>query len=733
MFISTEHDAHVAHHESTRLRALDEYAIFDTPPDVDLDRLVELAARMYGTPVAALSLVGRDRLFFKSRYGMAATGIGREGSFCAYAIENNDLFLVPDASKDKRFASHPLVTDEPKIRFYAGIPLIAPTGQKIGTLCILDTKPWPEFTDADRKNLEDVAALVMNRLELRRLDQAKEGGHLRFERIASTSPDAIVGADSAGCINFWNNAATRLFGYAASEAVGKPIGFLFPERVSKLQTAEVLSVVTRGATGPPAQQMALVARRGDGSEFPAELSISTWRENEEVSFAAILRDVTGHENGEQRLFGIAHLDAVTGLPNRPYLIDRLKEAVTEEAGTLLLLDLLGFKDVNDSLGHSAGDLLLSETAERLRGHLKAGTTVARVGADEFAVLIPGMTDRGEASKHAEDLRQLLQTPYLLEGETVHLGVNIGIAICPTHGTGTEELLSNADLALQRAKSTLGSSHQFFTPNLRRAAMVRRGLESELRRALSQSQFELFYQPQVRLTDHAITGAEALLRWRHPERGLLTPGDFFSVLECSRLAADVGDWVLKTACAQAAEWRRMGMPDFRIGVNLFEAQFNGGNLTTCVEEALIQNGLPAEALELEITENIMLRRDETIIVPLREMCAWGTGIAFDDYGTGYASLSFLKRYPVTRLKIDRTFVRELCTDNEDAAIVQAIMYLGRRFGLGVIAEGIESEAQEQALRMHGCTEAQGYLYGRPAPADALTRLLRQEQDPEKTVA
>ncbi len=732
MFVSSDQQLPAAMDEKTRLRALDDYAVFDTPPDIDLDRLVELAARMYGTPVAALSLVGKERLYFKSRFGMEATGIGREGSFCSYAIAGDGLFLVPDARKDERFASHPLVKEPPQIRFYAGIPLVAPAGQKIGTLCILDTKPWPKFTEDDRKNLEDVAALVMNRLELRRLDHAKQGGHSRFERMASTSPDAIVGADCSGRINYWNAAAETLFGYSAREAMGEPIGLIFPHRVKKLQTAELMSLANCGTSSPSAQQLGLVAQRRDGSEFAAELSLSVWRENDDdVSFAAILRDVTDREQGEQRLFGLALLDPVTGLPNRAFLIERLQETAAKEAGTLLLLDLLGFKDLNDSLGHVMADLVLSEAAERLRGHLGPKSTLSRVGADEFAVFLPGVMDHAQASKHAEDIMQLFATPFAISGESVHVGVNVGIAVCPAHGTRAEELLANADLALQNAKTALGSGYQFFKPSLRRAVIARRTYEAELRQALEKSQFELFYQPQVRLADRKLTGAEALLRWRHPERGLLTPGDFLSVLESSTLAAPVGDWVLKTACAQAAAWRRWGMSDFRMAVNLFGAQFNSGDLPTRVEQVLLQNNLPADALELEITENIMLRHDESIIVPLREMCAWGVGIAFDDYGTGFASLSLLKRYPVTRLKIDKGFVRDLCTDAEDAAIIQAIMYLGRRLGLAVIAEGIETEAQEEALRLYGCVEAQGYLYGRPFPALSFSDFLKQDR--ERTVA
>lgn len=719
--------------ETARLRALDEYAVFDTPPDVDLDRLVELAARMYGTPVAALSLVGQDRLFFKSRFGMHATGIVREGTFCTCAIEGDDIFLVLDASRDERFASHPLVAEEPKVRFYAGAPLIAPSGHKIGSLCVLDVKPWSEFSETDRKNLQDIAALVMNRLELRRLDQAKQTGHLRYERIAATSPDAIVGANSAGDIDYWNSAAEKLFGYPETEALGKPIGFLFPERMRKLQTAEVMSIVKSTAAPAAKGQLCLAAQRRDGTQFPAELSLSTWRDDGKVSFGAILRDITDRENREQRLLSLAQLDPLTGLPGRRDLINHLSEAVAKGSGTLILLDLDGFKYVNNLLSHSVGDLILTETADRLRSHVGHGATVARLGADDFAILLTGPADRLSASQKADALLRLFTAPFAVNGQIVHVGANIGIAIFPAHGRDAEEIYANADLALQRAKATPGIGYHFYMPSLRQAILARRALETELRKALAEQQFELHYQPQVRLADRSIIGAEALLRWRHPERGLLGPDAFMAALETSPLAVDVGNWVLNTACADAASWRRTSCADFRIAVNLFAVQFNGGDLPARVERVLLQNDLPAHALELEITENIMLRRDDNVIVPLREMRSWGVDIAFDDYGTGYASLSLLKRYPVSRLKIDRSFVCNLCTDAEDAAIVQAVMYLGRRFGLGVIAEGIETEQQEELLAMYGCSAGQGYLYGRPMPASALTRLLHRDLGQSRTVA
>jgi EAL domain-containing protein (putative c-di-GMP-specific phosphodiesterase class I) len=273
------------------------------------------------------------------------------------------------------------------------------------------------------------------------------------------------------------------------------------------------------------------------------------------------------------------------------------------------------------------------------------------------------------------------------------------------------------------------------PSLRQAVIARRTLENELRLAFENEEFELFYQPQVSLADRTLIGAEALLRWRHPKRGLLGPAEFISVLDSSPHAAAVGNWVLQEACAAAARFRTADRPDFRIAVNLFGAQFNDGTLPHRVEEALMQNALPAHSLELEVTENMMLRHDDSLTRPLREMCSWGVGIAFDDYGTGYASLSLLKRFPVTRLKIDKSFVRDLCTDADSAAIIQAIMYLGRRLDLGIVAEGIEMPAQEEALRLFGCTQAQGFLYGRPVPEGEFRGLLHGEDggDGERTVA
>ena len=306
----------------------------------------------------------------------------------------------------------------------------------------------------------------------------------------------------------------------------------------------------------------------------------------------------------------------------------------------------------------------------------------------------------------------MRTPIGWEDQESSLGLSIGIAMGPRHGTSASALLASADLALYRAKAEGRHSYSIFQPSFRQAAVARRTCDQELQQAVADGELELYYQPLVRLADRKIVGAEALLRWRHPQHGLLAPGAFLHVLDAGSLAATVGDWVIRTACTCAASMRRLGLADFAVSVNLFGAQFRKGDLVTCVENALQDANLPAEALELEITETVILRHEEQMLAPLRELRALGLGIAFDDYGTGYASLSMLKRLPLSCLKIDQSFVRNLAVSEEDAAVVKAILYLAQSFQLSVIAEGIETEQQASLLQELGCQFGQGFLYAKP---------------------
>ncbi len=702
--------------EDLRLEVLSQYGLSADDSQGDVGPLLRLASSLFSVPTVLLSLVERHRQVFAARLGMDACETDRKVSFCAHALEREDALLVLDATLDPRFADNPLVTGQTHIRFYAGHPLRTASGHVIGTLCLIDRTPRSTFTAENRANLKSLAELVLDKLEMRRLELAKAEGQVRFERISATSPDGIICADHHGRITFWNAAAGRLFGYTPDEVLGRSIDLIIPDQMRGGHGRGLQRVAAGGPPRLVGTSVELPAQRKDGSEFPIELSLSMWTERGEASFGSIIRDISGRRANEDRLYRLAHLDALTELPNRMVLRQRLEEIVRDGTpAAIIAVDLDGFKEVNDTLGHSAGDVLLKLVAERLLSCGAPKHTVARLGGDEFALLLPDTSDPVAAADLAERVIASLSEPFDVHGEVVNITASAGLALYPTHGQHAEDLLANADLALYQAKSEGRHCRRFFTASLRKAAVLKRAQELELHRAVEQQEFELFYQPQVRASDGALVGAEALLRWRHPERGLISPAAFLPALESGRLASQVGDWVIRKGVRQAALWRAGGCPAFRMGVNLFGVQFRNGDLAFSVRQALAEHNLPPSGLELEITENIILRHDDAMIGPLGELHKEGVGVAFDDYGTGYASLSLLKRYPLTRLKVDQSFVRNMCESTEDAAIVRAVILLGRSFGLEVIAEGVETADQRDMLIDEGCTELQGYLFGRPMTA------------------
>lgn len=704
--------------EDARIAALAEYNLIGAAPASAFTQIVNLAARLFQVPTAFVSLLDHDRQVFHAKVGLTLCETEREVAFCSHTIAQADALIVLDAALDPRFHDNPLVIGPPFIRFYAGIPLQAPSGHAIGTLCLADTRPRNSFSDTDRQILRQLSDLILDRMELRRLEVAERASQSRFIQVASTSPDGIVCADATGHITFWNTAAERMFGYTATEAVGQPIDLIVPERMRGGHGGGLHRVAGGGKPRLLGTTVELPARHKDGTEFPIELSLSRWQEEGRAAFGSIMRDIRERRANEERLFRLAHLDPLTELPNRAVLCDRLTEIVTTaRAVSVLMFDLDGFKEINDSHGHATGDAALKAMAARLLACVRPIDTVSRLGGDEFVLLIPDVGDPLQAAEVADTIIAAVAEPFEHEGHTLRLGTSVGIALAPAHGDSADDLLSCADLALYQAKGDGRHCHRLFTPMLRQQAQRVHACRDELGRAVERGEFRLFYQPQVRLSDGGLVGAEALLRWQHPDHGLLAPAAFLDVLDSSRYAAPVGDWVLRTACEQAMVWRNMGSPEFRMGVNLCSAQVQRGDLAETVRTVLSDTGLPAVGLELEITENIVLRHDAEVIAALRSLRETGVGIAFDDYGTGYASLSLLKRFPLTRLKIDRSFVTGMLASNQDVTIVRAILQLGHGFKLAVIAEGIETEAEYARLRAKGCQEGQGYLFGKPMPAEA----------------
>jgi diguanylate cyclase (GGDEF)-like protein len=411
---------------------------------------------------------------------------------------------------------------------------------------------------------------------------------------------------------------------------------------------------------------------------------------------------------------------LTGLPNRLSLqkeLGRLLAGCQQRPVSIALFDLDGFKDVNDTLGHSTGDQLLVEVCQRfieVTDDFVRAAKVCRLGGDEFVIIVPDSGDPRVIAEIVDLVLKRLKDPFDVNGNVLHLGSSAGIAIAPNDAGQADELIANADLALYQAKSEGGQTYRFFLPALRARAQARRGLGVELRRAYAENEFELYFQPQIRLLDNAVVGAEALLRWRHPERGLIAPAAFIDALaECS-IAPEVGRWIIRTACEQTAAWHGAGLMLNRIGVNLFPAQAHAQELLQDVEDALQATGLPADLLELEITENVALNFEDSNAT-LRKVQALGVRLAFDDFGTGYASLNHLTRFPIWRIKIDRSFVNRLTNSVEDAAIVRSLIAMAHNLGLRVVAEGVETEAQAAFLLKESCEEAQGYLYAKPLPA------------------
>lgn len=707
--------------EARRLAELDGYHVLDTEPEPGLDALVRYAQRIFGASIAVISLVAEDRQFFMARRGIEATEMPREGSFCTHTVLGHEVLVVPDATCDERFCRSPLVTGAPHIRFYAGTPLLTPNGFAIGAFCIQDVVPRPQGLSEDEQELlVNLATLVMDKLEIRRLSTIEADARKRFEAVAGSSADSIICADEHNRILSWNKAAERMFGYEARDVIGRNLNIIIPPQFRAMHQAGLQRAAAGLETKLVGSLVTVPALKRSLEEFPIELSLSHWVEGGEHRFGAIARDITQRLATEARLKYAAEYDAMTGLANRTFLDADL--ATTSGAGlsvALILIDLDGFKDVNDSLGHAAGDEVLKAVAKRLADVATGLGLPCRLGGDEFVVVMRNVDDPSTALRMADRLIKAIERPVELGERSIYVGASAGVSFASGAAWPIDALFEQADLALYKAKTDGKGRARAFTRDLQAIAQTRTSISSGIRQAWERGELALYYQPQVRLSDACVVGAEALIRWNHPERGLLTPAAFLSTLETSLLAIPVSEWILETACRQAAAWRASKHPTFRIGVNLFAAQLRSGELPGVVQRVLRETGLCASALELEITENTILCNEARIHAALQALRDIGIGIAFDDYGTGFASLTMLKNFPVTRLKIDRSFVSGPDTGARDLVIVEAIARLAQGLELEVIAEGIETQAQADLMRAH-CREGQGYFFGRPMTAGAFEK-------------
>jgi diguanylate cyclase (GGDEF)-like protein/PAS domain S-box-containing protein len=526
--------------------------------------------------------------------------------------------------------------------------------------------------------------------------------------------DGLICTDSNYLITVWNPGATAIFGYQPEEMIGRPF-----EWICARDPDTPAFSVKDAAELAAGTVIEFDARRSDGEVFPVEASFSGWQGTDGFQFGAILRDISVRKREAERIRYLAEHDTLTGLINRNTFHAKL-EAKIARAGpdgrkvALLVIGIDGFQQINDMLGHAIGDLVLRAISERLTAAMPAAGLIARLSGDEFAIAVPTNAIGQDVSRFAEQIGAGFDEPLLAGTRHLRVRVSIGAAVFPSDGRTAAELLSNSHMALSRAKATSRGGHVLFEDSIRRELETRLTLEAELVLAAERNEFELFYQPQFHLADGSLIGAEALIRWRHPERGLVSPGEFMPVVNTSPISERIAEWVLETACAKAAAWERAGQK-LRIGVNLSPSQLQSGDLASSVAQALARTGLSPTSLELEVTEDILLHDEQGALNTFLKIQALGVRLVFDDFGTGFASLTYLKKFPLDGLKIDRSFVFGLLANPDDAAIVSSTIGLSKQLGLSVIAEGIEDRATADFLVRMGCGEGQGYFFGRPMPA------------------
>jgi diguanylate cyclase (GGDEF)-like protein len=444
--------------------------------------------------------------------------------------------------------------------------------------------------------------------------------------------------------------------------------------------------------------------------------------------SGITMDIDDRKQAEERVQFLAYYDALTGLPNRTLLRDRLANAFAgarrqKNKLAVLYLDLDRFKDINDSLGHSVGDLLLQEVAERLRRWGREQDTVARVGGDEFLIVLTGLKDVTDVVVAAERLMDAMTAEFVVQGRSLSIGCSVGISIFPEHGREADNLIKNADAAMYCAKGAGRNNFRFYTEDMNAQAVERLTLENSLRLALDKKELFLMYQPQMDMVTGKIVGLEVLLRWQHPELGLVPPDKFIRIAENSGLIVRIGEWVLRTACGQARKWQDEGLANVSVGVNVSAVQFRQEDFCELIRRVLQQTGLAPEYLELELTESLLLSSADVTFSVLQKLKAMGLKLAIDDFGTGYSSFSYLRQFRVSKIKIDRSFVRDVAVNPDDAAITSAIISMARSLNLKVIAEGVENEAQMSFLRAHECDEIQGYYFSKPLAVDQVADKLR----------
>jgi diguanylate cyclase (GGDEF)-like protein/PAS domain S-box-containing protein len=561
----------------------------------------------------------------------------------------------------------------------------------------------------------------------------------RAEVTLNCIGDAVVFTDTAGNVTGLNLVANKMTGWSWQEAAGQPITEVFRllDTTSRQVIAHPAAIDVENHLAPLPPRCILVRR--DGSEVPIEDSVAPIHDRHGQPAGAVFafRDMSAAQALTLQMTHSAEHDLLTGLPNRRLLHDRVNQSIVlarrdMKRVAVLYLDLDGFKYINDSLGHPTGDQLLQSIAKRLVDCVRGTDTVSRQGGDEFVILLSDVQQPEDAAVMANRMLHVVAKAHSIDQRDLHVTTSIGISVYPDDGQDAEALIKNADTAMYQAKENGRQRLQFFKPAMYARAVERQSIEEGLRGGLERHEFALHYQPKINLITGAITGAEALLRWAHPTRGLLLPAQFVPIAEDCGLIVPIGKWVLRQACQQIRAWVEAGLPATTVAVNVSATEFADENFLNDLFLVLSETGLEARWLQLELTESVLMKRAEVATGVLQYLREWGVQVAIDDFGTGYSSLSYLRKFTVDALKIDQSFVRQIATGGRDAAIVTAIIGMARNLGLVVIAEGLETQEELDFLRAHHCDEAQGYYFSRPAPPREFAALLGEGIRPLSSV-
>ena len=551
---------------------------------------------------------------------------------------------------------------------------------------------------------------------------------LLHAKIFEQSEEAMIITDSEWRVFSVNPAFTSITGYQAEEVTGK----VLPSFNGGAEDPYVADVERNlELHGKHSGERAFRRKDGEGIEIRFSFSLVQVAHGEPSHRIVIFSDVTERKKAADKIHSLAYYDPVTSLPNRSLLIELTEQALAEarrdnDCGALMFIDLNRFKPINDSLGHKAGNLLLRGVGERFRSVMRDGDVVARIGDDEFVVALFDNTHCQNSGLIAQRLLASLDAPFLVDGHELRIGASIGISVYPDDGNSVDTLLRHADIALYRAKQTGGNAYVYFSQEMNQRSLERLQIEAGLRYALEHNELVLHYQPKVDLVSGAIIGAEVLVRWHHPKRGLIPPMEFIPIAEESGLIVAIGDWVLEQTCIQARKWHLAGLPPIRVAANLSARQFGPG-LAKGVRDLLLRHELPSAWLELEITESMLMNSADHVIDMMDSLSELGVSLSLDDFGTGYSSLSYLKRFPIETIKIDRSFVKGTPEDSDDCAIASAIVSMSKQLKLRVIAEGVETGAQAGFMHSLGCDEIQGYLFSAPVPVEAFEKMMVEKKN------